>query len=62
MFRDGPACFLAREYGFERVGVDPGLGNDHPTGDGRPYVEKLRRKLDCGRWIVEGFVIAQRPT
>lgn len=52
MFRDGPACFLAREYGFERVGVDPGLGNDHPTGDGRPYVERLRRKLDCGRWIV----------
>ena len=55
MFRGGQTCFLAREYGCQMVGVDPGLDNYDPNGDGQPYVEKLSRNAEA--WGVADRVL-----
>jgi cyclopropane fatty-acyl-phospholipid synthase-like methyltransferase len=55
IFRGIQTCFLAKEYGCRMVAIDPWVDNFDPEGDGRPYVEHLRR--NAASWGVADTVI-----
>lgn len=43
IFRGIQTCFIAREYGCQIVAIDPWIDDFDPQGDGKPYVDHLRR-------------------
>jgi ubiquinone/menaquinone biosynthesis C-methylase UbiE len=51
-------CFLAREYECFVVAVDPWVDDFDPAGDGRPFVDHLRRNAE--RWGVADRVLGVR--
>ena len=55
IFRGGQTCFLAKEYECFMVAVDPWVDDFDPAGDGKPYVDHLRRNAE--RWGVADRVL-----
>ncbi len=54
IFRGIQTCFLAKEYGCEVIAIDPWVDNFDSEGDGKPYVDHLRR--NARQWGVENAV------
>ena len=46
VFRGIQTCFLAKEYGCHMVAIDPLVDDFDPQGDGKPYVDHLRRNAE----------------
>lgn len=46
IFRGIQTCFLAKEYGCHMIAIDPYVDNFDPQGDGKPYVEHMRRNAE----------------
>jgi cyclopropane fatty-acyl-phospholipid synthase-like methyltransferase len=58
IYRGIQTCFLAREYECFMVAVDPWVDDFDPAGDGKPYVDHLRRNAES--WGVEDRVLGLR--
>lgn len=54
VFRGIQTCFLAKEYGCRMVAIDPLVDDYDPQGDGKPYVDHLRRNAEA--WDVADAV------
>ena len=58
IYRGLQTCFLAKEYECFMVAVDPWVDDFDPAGDGKPFVDHLRRNAE--RWGVADRVLGVR--